>query len=152
VFWICSDSTALQAANHKLPCGSVSQHDRERIVMKASDHFHASKLLAVGVCFILPAISAAQQQRVPVAEQIGEAYGVDLFGRIEAIRYTFNIPELKLSRSWVWEPATDTVSYDGKGAGFPQIYTATWDGKTFSIVMSDVAVKLTGSDDWIKAQ
>ena len=69
-------------------------------------------LLPLSVLFIAPAISGAQQH-APIAEQIGKAYGLDSFGQVEAIRYTFNIPELKLSRTWVWEPKTDTVTYDG---------------------------------------
>jgi len=81
--------------------------------MKASSRYHVIKLLAFSVWLIIPAISGAQQ-RAPIAEQIGKAYGVDSFGQIEAIRYTFNIPEFKLSRTWVWEPKTDTVSYEGK--------------------------------------
>jgi hypothetical protein len=230
--------------------------------------------MAVAALCALSATSVAQQ-RAPIAAQIGKAYGVDSFDQIEAIRYTFSIPEVKLSRSWVWEPKTDTVSYDGKdkqgnpvkvtykrsevdsqdeavrknidpafvndqyvlmfpfhvawdtwatvtdegmheapiskksarrvivkypgeggyspgdtwelyvgnnhrieefvyhrnGPDFPKVYTATWeankkagpllfsterhgtgDGKTLTIVVSDVAVKKTGSDEWINAQ
>lgn len=42
----------------------------------------------------------------PIAEQIAKTYGLDAFGQIEAIRYTFNLDlgALKLSRAWVWEP------------------------------------------------
>ena len=69
-------------------------------------------LSALSVAFIAPAISGAQQH-APIAEQIGKTYGVDSFGKVEAIRYTFNIPAFKLSRTWVWEPKTDTVSYEG---------------------------------------
>jgi hypothetical protein len=69
-------------------------------------------LLPFSVLFIAPGISGAQQH-APIAAQIAEAYGLDSFGQVEAIRYTFNIPELKLSRTWVWEPKTDTVTYDG---------------------------------------
>ena len=69
-------------------------------------------LLPFSVLFIAPGISGAQQH-APIAEQIGKAYGVNSFGQVEAIRYTFNIPELKLSRTWVWEPKTDTVTYVG---------------------------------------
>ena len=72
-------------------------------------------LLPLSVVFIAPAISGAQQH-APIAEQIGKAYGVDSFGQVEAIRYTFNIPAFKLSRTWVWEPKTDTVSYEGREA------------------------------------
>src|SRR5215467_15896619 len=57
------------------------------------------------------------QTRPPIVEQIAKTYGLDSFGQIDAIRYTFNIqiPGLNLSRSWVWEPKTGQVSYEGKG-------------------------------------
>jgi hypothetical protein len=56
------------------------------------------------------------QTHSPIAEQIAKAYGLDSFGQVEAIRYTFNL-ELSgnnISRSWVWEPKTDRISYEGK--------------------------------------
>jgi hypothetical protein len=69
-------------------------------------------LLPSSLLFIASGISTAQPH-APIAEQIGKAYGLDSFGQVEAIRYTFNIPAFKLSRTWVWEPRTDTVSYEG---------------------------------------
>src|SRR5882724_11283370 len=50
------------------------------------------------------------------AEQIAKAYGLDSFGQIEAIRYTWNaqFTGVNLSHSWVWEPKTNKVSYEGK--------------------------------------
>jgi hypothetical protein len=74
------------------------------------------RLLAFGMLLlILPATSWADQ-RPPVAEQMAKTYGLDGFGQIEGIRYTFNaeLPGVKLSRSWEWHPKTDTVSYQGK--------------------------------------
>ena len=64
---------------------------------------------------ILPATSWAQQ-RPPIAEQMAKTYGLDSFGQIEGIRYTFNaeVSDVKLSRTWEWNPKTDTVSYEGK--------------------------------------
>jgi hypothetical protein len=64
---------------------------------------------------ILAATSWAQT-RPPIAEQIAKAYGLDSFGQIDAIRYTWNaqFPGVNLSRSWVWEPKTGKVAYDGK--------------------------------------
>jgi hypothetical protein len=76
--------------------------------------------LVLGV-LVLTATSWAQT-RPPIAEQIAKTYGLDSFGQIEAIRYTFNIdaPGLKFSRSWVWEPKADRVTYEGKDkAGNP---------------------------------
>src|SRR3954464_10393730 len=64
---------------------------------------------------ILPAAAWAQQ-RPPIAEQMAKTYGLDSFGQIEGIRYTFNaeLPGVNLSRTWEWNPKTDTVSYQGK--------------------------------------
>ena len=72
-----------------------------------------TRLLAFSMLLSLPAICGAQQLP-PVAKQMAKTYGLESFGKIEAIRYTFTIPEFKLSRTWVWEPKTDTVSYEGK--------------------------------------
>jgi hypothetical protein len=64
---------------------------------------------------VLAATSWAQT-RPPIVEQIAKTYGLDSFGQIEAIRYTFNAqrPGLDVSHSWVWQPKTDQVSYEGK--------------------------------------
>jgi hypothetical protein len=73
------------------------------------------RLLALGATSMLPAIAAAQQPPAIVA-QLANTYGLESFGKIEAIRYTFNaqLPGVELSRSWVWEPKTDRVAYEGK--------------------------------------
>jgi hypothetical protein len=71
-------------------------------------------LLAVAM-LVLTSTSWAQN-RPPIIEQIAKVYGLDSFGQIDAIRYTFNaqFPGVNLSRSWVWEPKTNKVSYEGK--------------------------------------
>jgi hypothetical protein len=73
------------------------------------------RLLAFTVLLILPATSGAQQ-RPPIAGQMAKTYGLDSFGQIEAIRYTWNaeLPGVQLSHRWEWSPKTDTVSYEGK--------------------------------------
>ena len=74
------------------------------------------RLLAFSMLLlILPATSRAQQ-RPPIAEQMAKTYGFDSFGQIEGIRYAFNaeLPGVKLSRTWEWNPKTDTVAYEGK--------------------------------------
>jgi hypothetical protein len=56
------------------------------------------------------------QQRPPVVEQLAKTYGLESFGQIEAIRYTWSgeIPGLfKLSHVWEWEPKTGKVSFEG---------------------------------------
>ena len=67
---------------------------------------------------VLLAGTSRAQTRPPVVEQLAKTYGLDSYGQIEAIRYTFNLelPALKvnLSRSWEWEPKTGQVSYESK--------------------------------------
>jgi hypothetical protein len=72
------------------------------------------RFLVFGV-LVLAATSCAQK-RSSVPEQIAKTYGLDSFGQIEAIRYTWNaqFPGVNVSRSWVWEPKTGQVSYEGK--------------------------------------
>src|SRR5215469_14285352 len=64
------------------------------------------------------AATCGAQTRPTIAEQLAKTYGLDSFGQLEAIRYTFNIelPALKLNlaRSWEWHPKTGEVSYEGK--------------------------------------
>lgn len=88
------------------------------------------RLLVFGA-LVLTATSCSRQQPPPqptatapvanktapiTAEQIAKTYGVDSFGQIEAIRYTFNaqFPGVNVSRTWTWEPKKDQVSYEGK--------------------------------------
>lgn len=84
------------------------------------------RVMIIGVTgfwvLVLAATSWAQQ-RDPIIENIAKAYGLDSYGQVEAIRYTWNgeIPGLfKLSRVWEWEPKTGKISYEGKDkAGKP---------------------------------
>ena len=70
------------------------------------------RLLACSLLLILPVTSRADQLP-PVAEQMAKAFGLDSFEKITAIRYSFTIEGL-VTRSWEWNPKSDTVSYDGK--------------------------------------
>jgi hypothetical protein len=82
--------------------------------MKNTSRVTTIPLLAFAV-LILAATSGAQS-RPPIAEQIAKTYGLDSFGQIEAIRYTWNaqFPGVNISRTWVWEPKTGQVTYEGK--------------------------------------
>ncbi len=102
----------------------------------------ASRVPVIGVLLVgvlCPPAPVWAQQRPAIADKIAKAHGLDSFGQIDAIRYTFKIDAgpLKLSRSWVWEPKTDQISYEGKDkAGNPV----------------KVAVKLAGSSTWMDAK
>jgi len=67
---------------------------------------------------LLLAGTSRAQTPPPIVEELAKTYGLDSYGQIDAIRYTFNLqlPALKvnLSRSWEWEPKTGKVSYEGK--------------------------------------
>jgi len=56
------------------------------------------------------------QTRPPILEQIAKTYGLDSYGQVEAIRYTWNgevVGLFKASHVWEWEPKTGKVSYEG---------------------------------------
>jgi hypothetical protein len=73
------------------------------------------------ICVFLGVLALAPnswgQNRAPIIEQIAKTYGLDSFGKIEAIRYTWNgeITGLfKASHTWEWEPKTGKISFEGK--------------------------------------
>ena len=74
----------------------------------------AVRFVFAGV-LVLAAASAALT-RPPIAEKIAKTYGLDSFDQIEAIRYTFSLqfPGVNVSRTWVWEPRTNQVTYEAK--------------------------------------
>src|SRR5258708_34484065 len=77
-------------------------------------------LLIVGLLVL--ASASWSQKCPPSAEKIAQAYGIDSFRQIDAVRSTFNIdfPGLKVAQSWIWEPKADRVTYEGKDkAGNP---------------------------------
>jgi len=93
--------------------------------MKKSDRVKTICFLVFGALVI--AATSCSQKRPSVSEQtpktsasaveqIAKTYGVDSFGQIEAIHYTWNaqFPGVNISRAWVWEPKTGQVSYEGK--------------------------------------
>ena len=85
-----------------------------------SPRFSIIRLMALAV----PAFIAMScgPKRPAIAEQVAKTYGLDAFGQIEQIRYTFNaqFSGVDLSRSWIWEPKTGRVTYEGKDkAGNP---------------------------------
>src|SRR5216683_1961508 len=81
-----------------------------------------TKIRLLAIATLLLAATSWAQTCPPAAEKIAEAYGLDSFEQIDAVRSTFNIdfPGLKISQSWIWEPKADRVTYEGKDkAGNP---------------------------------
>lgn len=87
-----------------------------RIQARELSLFNVAHLLALAMVLIFCAPSRADEKS-SITEQIAKTYGLDSFGQIEAIRYTWSaeLPDgRKPSRTWQWSPKTDTVSYEGK--------------------------------------
>jgi hypothetical protein len=84
--------------------------------MTDSSRLNMIRLLAFTVSVLVLAATSGAQELPPVAEQMAKTYGLDSFGQIEKIRYTFNleVPGAKVARTWEWEPKTGQVSYEGK--------------------------------------
>jgi len=94
----------------------------EELSMTNSSRVSKIGLLVFGLQFLTALASA--QTCPPAAEKVAKAYGLDSWGQVEAIRYTFNIDvpafKLKASRTWTWEPKADRVTFEGKDkAGNP---------------------------------
>lgn len=75
-------------------------------------------ILFLVCCLLTFSAASLAQTRSPVAEQIAKTYGLDSFGQVDAIRYTWaiDIPGLfSATHVWEWEPKTGKVSFQGKG-------------------------------------
>ncbi|PWT78473.1 MAG: hypothetical protein C5B58_15235 [Acidobacteria bacterium] len=97
--------------------------------MARSNCLNVIRFLTFTVLTLVLAASCGQQgapQRPPAAEQMAKTYGLDSFGQVEGIRYTWNAEfpgsvkpfdggagTIKFSQVWEWAPKTDTVSYEG---------------------------------------
>jgi len=78
----------------------------------------STTILFLAFGLLLVAGTSQAQTRPPEVEQLAKTYGLDSWGQIDAVRYTFNLdlPALKvtLSRTWTWEPKTGQVTYETK--------------------------------------
>jgi hypothetical protein len=102
---------------------------------------------------ILSATSCSQK-RSSVAEPLAKTYGLDSFGQIDAIRYTFNVefPGLNVSRSWVWEPKTGQVSYEGKdkdGKPVKATYIRSQVSSQSDAVKNEIDPAFTNDNYWL---
>lgn len=82
------------------------------------------------------------QQRSPAIEQVAKAYGLDSFGQVDAVRYTWSVqfPGVNVSHTWEWEPKTGKVTYEGKDK----------DGKPVKV--SYVRSELASQPDTVKSE
>ena len=95
----------------------------------------------MGLAVLILASTSWAQERAPILEQIAKTYGLDSYGQIEAIRYTWNgeIPGVfKLAHKWEWEPKSGKISYEGKDK----------DGRPVKV--SYIESQLSGQPDSVK--
>lgn len=80
-------------------------------------------LVSLACLLSAPASGAAgpRAEKTPppdtLASRIARRYGLDAFGRIEALHYVFRLRagERKVDREWTWYPRRDSVEYRGPG-------------------------------------
>jgi hypothetical protein len=92
--------------------------------------------------------------RPPILEQVAKTYGLDSLGKVEAIRYTFNLqlPGVNLSRSWEWEPNTGKVTYQGKdneGKPVKVTYLRSQLGSQSDMVKTEVDPGFINDNYWL---
>ena len=113
--------------------------------------FDVTRLLAVSMLLILPVASGAQQLP-PVAEQMAKTFGVDSFGKVAAIRFTWGIEGTPVSRTWEWQPKTDTVTYEGKdkeGKPVKVTYRRSEIDSQSDTVKSDIDPNFVNDQYWV---
>src|SRR5260370_10005740 len=103
--------------------GTFVRHPRRRLFhsLRRTSMTKLRRSMTIGWLFLgvlLFAGTSRAQTRPAIVEQLAKTYGLDSFGQLDAVRYTFNLelPALKvsLSRTWTWEPKTGQVTYETK--------------------------------------
>src|SRR5258708_39478527 len=103
--------------------GGLCGHPRRRSFhsLRRNSMTKLSRSMTIRCLFlglVLLAGTCRAQARPPIVEKLAKTYGLDSYGQVDAIRYTFNLQlpalNVNLSRSWVWEPKTGQVTYETK--------------------------------------
>jgi hypothetical protein len=121
--------------------------------MKNLSRLDVSRLSAFSMLLLILPATSCSPKRPAVAEQLAKTYGLDSFGQIDAIRYTFNIdiPVLKLSRTWEWNPKTNTVTYEGKdkdGKPMKVTYQRSQVGSQSDVVKNEIDPGFINDNYW----
>ncbi|MGB8095275.1 MAG: hypothetical protein WCF62_31940, partial [Pseudolabrys sp.] len=97
---------------------------------------------------------AHAQERSPIFQQMFKTYGLESFGQVEKIRYTFHLelPGLNLVRSWEWEPKTDLIAYEGKdkdGAPVKVTYLRSQLSSQSDFVKNEIDPAFSNDNYWL---
>jgi hypothetical protein len=112
------------------------------------------RLLAFTASVVILAATSHAADRPPIFQQMYKAYGLESFGQVEKIRYTFNLefPGLNLSRSWEWEPKTDLITYEGKdkdGKPVKVTYQRSQLGSQSDVVKNEIDPAFSNDNYWL---
>jgi hypothetical protein len=115
--------------------------------------FRLTTILCLFLGMLVITVASSAQARPPIADQIAKTYGVDSWGQIEAIRYTWNaqFPGVNISRSWTWEPKTGQVSFEGKtkdGKPLKVTYNSNQLGSQPAVVKDEVEPGFINDQYW----
>jgi len=112
------------------------------------------RLFAFAVSVLVLAATSHAQERPAIFQQMFKAYGLESFGQIEKIRYTFDLefPGLNLSRTWEWEPKTDLITYEGKdkdGAPVKLTYARSQLSSQSDFVKNEIDPAFSNDNYWL---
>ena len=67
----------------------------------------------------------SQSRHADIRRTVAAAYGVQYFEKVEQIRYTFNVQigDRRISRSWIWQPQSDQVTFTSGSTSEPTQYS-----------------------------
>jgi hypothetical protein len=113
----------------------------------------AIRCLILGV--LVSTATSWAQSRPPILEQIVKTFGLDSYGQVEAIRYTWNgevTGLFKASHGWEWEPKTGKVTYEGKdkdGKAVKVTYLRSELNKQTDAVKNEVEPSFVNDNYWL---
>jgi hypothetical protein len=112
------------------------------------------RLSAFSILLLTLSAISCSQKHSSVAEPIAKAYGLDSFGQIDGIRYTFNVefPGVHLARAWEWHPKTGQVSFEGKakdGSPVKVTYVRSQVSSQSNAVKNDIDPAFVNDNYWL---
>ncbi|MGH9545623.1 MAG: hypothetical protein ACRD23_10450 [Terriglobales bacterium] len=121
--------------------------------MTKSSRVSIIRLLVFAV--LLFAATSWAQTPSPIAEKIAKAYGLDSWGQVEAIRYTWNAEItglFKASHKWEWEPKTGKISFETVGKDGKPVkvtYDSSQLGSQSDQVKNEVEPAFVNDNYWV---
>jgi len=109
---------------------------------------------AIGVLVLLPGRTLHAQERPPIIERIAKAHGLESFGDIERIRFTFHLGSkgIEFVQTFDWDPKTDELSFEGKdktGKPLKATYRRSELGSQSAVVKDEVDPAFQNAQYWL---